>query len=109
MGKYKLNYSKLGESEINEISFTTLKARANFIADAIIGTSPKVFILDIIHEGKNTDDEGLSSIYVFDWWHTINFVVEQKWPVFYLFEVESYEKGYKLALDLKETSPLCYS
>lgn len=29
-------------------------------------------------------------------------------PVFYLQEYASYEEAYKVALDMKETSPLCY-
>jgi hypothetical protein len=109
MTKYKLNYSELGSSKIQELSFSTAQKRASFIADKVIATSPKVFVLVVKHAEKDSQDDSMDSVYIFDWYSSISFIEKDNWRQYFLFEEESYEEAYKLALDLKETSPLCYS
>lgn len=117
MAKFKLNYHGLNcDSDVEYLEFKNTKERYFFLQEKIIGAMPKrVFILIIHHTSsptptnKELSESENNSVYIFDWWDTIEKYTKEKWDTFSLFEFESYECAYKTALDLQETNPLCYS
>lgn len=108
MSKYILNFSQLNsDADLEAISFTSAKKRANYIAERVIGIKPeRVFTLVISYDDNDND---ACDVYVFDEWICIQNVVTSRWKSFWLFEWSSYEDAYKNALDLKEVNPMCYS
>tara|TARA_R110000868_G_C10347943_1_gene715981 strand:+ start:57 stop:404 length:348 start_codon:yes stop_codon:yes gene_type:complete len=99
---YELHYAKLNlnDEDIELINFKSWSERKYFIEDKILCYSnDKVFLLAIEYS------KDLSNIHIFDRFCCIlNFKNnEYKWGKLYLFEFESYEEAYKVALDIKES------
>lgn len=102
---YTLHYAPLSMNgdviEKNGLNKTQLK---NLIGHLTIGKNDTVFLLAF------EDIDGESIILVFDRWkpfleHT-HFLCYSN---VFLQEYSSYEEAYKVALEMKEESPLCYS
>ena len=107
---YKLHYAKLDlQGDIPCLNFKNWKERMLFICDKVTGSKEKVFVLSINYNA----DESIDSVYVFDIWNCVRFLRDKKYNsihyTFYLQEYPSYEEAYKVALDMKEVSPFCYT
>lgn len=109
---YKLHYAKLdlGEQDIPCIEFSTNKKRMQYVSDIIYAKSEQVVFLLAF------EDEIDDSIYIGDNVMTFEFLwfmpedeIESFAKNAYLQEYASYEEAYKVALDMKEISPLCYN
>ena len=105
--KLKLYYAKkeLNEEDIECIEFNGHVNRNRYIFDKIHDSSRgTVFLLCI--EFSNTS----SAIFVFEHYFEIEFLQKYlyRWGNFSLHEYRSYEEAYKVALAMKEISPLCY-
>jgi hypothetical protein len=107
--RFKLYYGKIDQDgETPLLTFKSRRQRKLFILDKLLDTrGEKVFVLVIDYGG------GLNSVYVFDKWHCIRFLETDSFGsehyTFSLYEYESYQDAYKVALDMKEESPLCYA
>jgi hypothetical protein len=109
---YKLHYAKLhlGEQDIPCIEFSTSKKRIEYISDIIHAKSEQVVFLLAF------EDEIDDSIYIGDsvitfepLWRISDSDIEPFAKNAFLQEYSSYEEAYKVALDMKEVSPLCYN
>jgi len=108
---YKLHYAKLNlQGDIPFMVFKTWRARLSFIMDKIIIPQKRVYLLSISR--IENDLTVFDNVYVFDSYHCVRFLNDKKYnspyDVFSLHEYSSYEEAYKVALDMKEISPLCY-
>jgi len=98
------------DGDIPKMVFKNWRSRIDFISDKVIGTRDRVFVLVINYlEGAGQYD----SIYIFDNYLDIRFLSLRKYNssnhTIHLHEYDSYEEAYKIALDMKEVSQLCYS
>lgn len=105
--KYKVHYAKLGlDSDIPTYEFNDKYERLKFIWDNTMGRKKECVWL------VTTDRE--AEVYVTDKcvrvWNYVEFM-----PLLYdseelfLFEFDSYQEAYKVALHMAEVSPMCYS
>jgi hypothetical protein len=105
MNQYTLYYAPLDLlDDIRETKLKSFSSMHQLLADLIIGKKDIVFLLAF------EDNEGHSEIFVFDKYSRI---IEHKclevYNKVFLQEYKSYEEAYKVALDMQETNPLCYS
>lgn len=105
MNQYTLYYAPLDLLDnIKEVKSKSLSSMQELLADIIIGKKNVVFLLAF------EDNDGHSEIFVFDKYSQI---FDSKclgvYNKVFLQEYESYEEAYKVALDMREPNPLCYS
>ena len=109
--KYKLHYAKLDlQGDIPCLEFTSIEEVRSFITSIIYPlkmVNEKVYVIAIQDEVIVTEN-GLLIEELFD--GNLN----SAYPFFesediFIQEYPSYEEAYKVALDMKEVSPLCYS
>jgi hypothetical protein len=104
--KYVVNYHSLDdEGDVKVIPFKTPKKRASFLFEKIVSENCGGVYVLIINKNISSD----LSVYIFDKISDIEPHLLTLWKDVSLFECDSYEDAYKLALDLKEINPRCYS
>jgi hypothetical protein len=116
MKNYKLNYERLtsfqfeltDNTEIIEKEFSSYGKRSSFIADQLIGNSPKRVFAMIIHWQSDSDDL-CEDVYVFEHFLSVQDLINQRWALITIKEFRSFEDGYDFALKYKEPSLLCYN
>lgn len=109
--KYKIHYSKLNDQicEIPCYEFESEKNVQIFITNLAYPTkvdADKVYVV-VVQDDVIITENGAFVIELFE--HKLNSVYPYYEGAFIaIYECESYEEGYKLALNIKEPNPLCY-
>jgi len=106
--EYKIYYAKLNlTSDIGFFLFQTKESVVEWVMDIALSDPNRVFLVAIQEEVFITDNAALV-VELFE--NTLN----AAYPYFegdeiFIQEYNSFEEAYKVALDMKETSPLCYA
>jgi hypothetical protein len=114
MSKFELHYASIDldteKENIQVLEFKTNRQRFEFVKKIVQKNDFKLVTLIAF------DDEIDQSVFVSDDWITFDYFlnasdinIESFAEVMHLQEYKSYEEAYKVALEMKEASPLCYS
>lgn len=110
-----LLYAQINSATINELSFISIKHLEEWLHEKVTNDiGDRVYLFT--HEWPDKDDLEQTEIYVTEKIGLVADLITQAHyfgydmiPAFHLQEYDSYEEAYKVALNMKELSPLCYS
>ena len=113
ISKRILHYAPLGSEIIQELFFPSFNAMYEWVADKLENTKKdRVYLFTYSEIDGNEDTQIIVTdelAFLADFLAKGNYFGMDLIIVFFLQEYESFEDAYKVALDMKEVSPLCYN